>query len=218
MITVLLADGEALVRAGLRLVLSHADDVEIVAEAADGDQAVALAELHHPDVALVDVRMPGTDGIAAAARLAALVPPIAVVMLTTFGEEKNVAAALCAGANGFLLKDTPPQELIEAVRAAAAGEAVLSPAVIAHVVRQLRESSRRTVQEQQARQRIEALTAREREVLTMVGAGLANTEIAQRLGVETGTVKVHVGRLFAKLGAGNRVQAALIAYRAGLTG
>ncbi len=214
-IRVLLADDEALVRAGVRLILRHADDIDVVAEAGNGQEALELAARERPDVALVDVRMPGTDGLAAARLLTALDPPVTVVMLTTFGDKENVTRALRAGANGFVLKDCRPEELIQAVRAAAAGDAVLSPAVTAHVVRRIRQDDR-AAGTREATERVAALTGREREVLAMLGSGLANAQIAQRMGVETGTVKVHVGRILAKLGAANRVQAAIIAYEAGL--
>ncbi|PNE38129.1 MULTISPECIES: response regulator [Streptomyces] len=215
MIRVLLVDDEALVRAGVRLVLQHADDIEVVAEAGDGARAVELAVRERPDVVLLDVRMPGMDGLDALARLTALEPPAAVVMLSTFGDEENVTRALRAGADGFLLKHSGPEELINAVRAAAQGDAVLSPGVTAHVVRAMRDEGRGN-RTRAADERIAALTDREREVLAMLGAGLANAEIARRLGVGTGTVKVHVGRILAKLGAANRVQAAIIAHEAGL--
>ncbi|MFJ7209687.1 response regulator [Streptomyces sp. NPDC098789] len=215
MIRVLLADDEALVRAGVAMVLRHAKDIEVVAEAADGEQAVALAAAERPDVALIDVRMPGTDGLAAAERIAALRPAVAVVMLSTFGDESNVVSALKCGANGFLLKDSGPQELINAVRVAAAGEAVLSPGATLHVIRKLRagdaEERFRACESQ-----IADLTPREREVLAMVGEGLPNAEIGQLLGVNTVTVKAHVGRIFAKARLTNRVQAALLAQRTGL--
>ncbi|MCC3776513.1 response regulator transcription factor [Streptomyces sp. UNOB3_S3] len=215
MIRVLLVDDEVLVRAGVGLVLEHADDIEVVAEAGDGARALELAVRERPDVVLLDVRMPGTDGLDALTHLTALDPPAAVVMLSTFGDERNVTRALRAGADGFLLKDSGPEELIQAVRAAALGDAVLSPALTGHVVRAMRDEGRghRT---RTAEERIAVLTGREREVLAMLGAGLANAEIACRLGVGTGTVKVHVGRILAKLGATNRVQAAIIAYEAGL--
>ncbi|MQY13706.1 Transcriptional regulatory protein DegU [Streptomyces sp. RB5] len=217
-IRVLLADDEALVRAGVRLILRHAEDLEVVAEAGDGAAAVRLARAERPDVALVDVRMPGTDGIAAAGELAALTPAVAVVMLTTFGEEDYVDRALRAGASGFLLKDCAPEELIQGVRAAAAGDSVLSPKVTRHVLDRLRDTAPAgDPRGARARRLIGELTAREGEVLAMVGTGLSNAEIAGRLGVEPGTVKAHVGRILAKLGAANRVQAAIVAHEAGLS-
>ncbi|MGW1075059.1 response regulator [Streptomyces sp. NPDC002537] len=219
-IRVLLADDEALVRAGVQLILRHAEDIEVVAEAGDGAEAVQQAQAHRPDVALVDVRMPGTDGIAAAAELAGLDLPVAVVMLTTFNDQDNVNRALLAGASGFLLKDCEPGELIQGVRAAAAGDSVLSPKVTRHVLDRLRDTAPTgtgNARADRARQRLTRLTDREREVLAMLGQGLANTQIAGQLGIEPGTVKAHIGRILAKLEATNRVQAAILAHEAGLT-
>ncbi|MFK0203956.1 response regulator [Streptomyces lavendulae] len=219
-IRVLLADDEALVRAGVRLILRHAEDIEVVAEAEDGAEAVGQARAHRPDVALIDVRMPGTDGITAAAELAALDPPVTVVMLTTFNDQDNVNRALIAGASGFLLKDCEPGELIQGVRAAATGDSVLSPKVTRHVLDRLRDTaptSTRDARTDRARQRLTRLTDREREVLARLGQGLANAQIARRLGVEPGTVKAHIGRILAKLEVTNRVQAAILAHEAGLT-
>ncbi|WP_428949923.1 response regulator [Streptomyces sp. cg35] len=220
MIRVLLVDDEVLVRAGIRLVLRHADDIEVVAEAGDGDEAVAEATRVPVDVVLLDVRMPGSGGLAAVQRLKQARPMAAVLMLTTFGNEEYVAEALTAGADGFLLKSSRPEELIGAVRSAAGGEAVLSPGVTGHVLRTLRESAARdnTGAAARARELISSLTDRERAVLALLGNGMSNAEIAGRLGVETGTVKAHVGRILTKLDAANRVRAAIIAYEAGLTG
>ncbi|MFJ5680901.1 response regulator [Streptomyces sp. NPDC093097] len=219
MIRVLLVDDEALVRAGIRLVLRHADDIEVVAEAADGDEAVAQAVRVPVDVVLLDVRMPGAGGLPAVRRLKDARPQAAVLMLTTFGNEEYVAQALTTGADGFLLKSSHPEELIRAVRSAAAGEAVLSPEVTSHVLRTLRASTARgnTETATTARNQVATLTDREQAVLGLLGSGLTNSEIADRLGVETGTVKAHVGRILNKLGAANRVRAAIIAHEAGLT-
>ncbi|WP_189304913.1 response regulator [Streptomyces albospinus] len=214
-IRVLLADDETMVRHGVRLILRHADGIDVVAEASDGRQAADMAAAHRPDVALVDIRMPVCDGLAAIAPLLALDPAPRIVMLTTFGEEDNVVRALREGATGFLLKDEGPQELISAVRAAAAGDAVLSPGVTGTVIaRMLRGSEADTAV---GEDRMVRLTAREREVLAMLGEGLSNQDIAGRLGIGIGTVKSHVGAILDKTGSASRVQAALLAHQAGLT-
>ncbi|WP_043262861.1 response regulator transcription factor [Streptomyces sp. CT34] len=214
-IRVLLVDDETMVRHGVRLILRHADGIDVVAEAADGRRAVELAAAHRPDVALVDIRMPVCDGLAAIAPLLALDPAPRIVMLTTFGEEDNVIRALREGATGFLLKDEGPQELISAVRAAAAGDAVLSPGVTGTVIaRMLRVGEPATAP---GEDRIAGLTAREREVLAMLGEGLSNQDIAGRLGIGIGTVKTHVGAILDKTGSASRVQAALLAHQMGLT-
>ncbi|MFF2568620.1 response regulator [Streptomyces sp. NPDC101191] len=206
-----------MIRHGVRLILRHAEGIDVVAEAADGRQAVELAAAHHPDVVLLDIRMPVCDGLAAIAPLLALDPAPRVVMLTTFGEDENVVRALRAGAAGFLLKDDGPQELISAVRAAAAGDAVLSPGVTGTVVaRMLRAHDPLDQGGPAADERIARLTAREREVLAMLGQGLSNQDVADRLGIGTGTVKTHVGAILDKTGSTSRVQAALLAHRTGL--
>jgi len=215
-IRVLLADDEEMIRLGVRLVLRHADGIEVVAEAANGAEAVRLGAEHRPDVVLLDVRMPVLDGLAAVAPLAALDPAPKVVMLTTFGDEENVIRALRDGATGFLLKDEGPQELISAVRAAAAGDAVLSPGVTGTVIRQMLSCGGSGAGV--ADSRLAELTGREREVLRMLGEGLANLEIGRRLGIGVGTVKSHVGAILGKTGCGSRVQAALLAHQAGLMG
>ncbi|MFD0355371.1 response regulator [Streptomyces sp. NPDC127110] len=216
-IRVLLADDETMIRHGVRLILRHADGIEVVAEAADGRQAVELAAVHHPDVALVDIRMPVCDGLAAIAPLIALDPAPRVVMLTTFGDDDNVVRALREGAAGFLLKDEGPQELISAVRAAAAGDAVLSPGVTGAVIsRMLGAREPAGAGGAAADERIARLTGRERDVLAALGEGLSNQEIAVRLGIGTGTVKTHVGAILDKTGSTSRVQAALLAHRTGL--
>jgi len=211
---VLLADDDALVRAGLRMVLSHAGDVEVVAEAADGAEAVDLAIGSAVDVALLDVRMPGIDGLAAAEQLAIHAPTVRVVMLTTFGEDEYVARALSAGAAGFVLKDTGPQELIHAVRAAANGHAILSPRVIRGLVdRYIVGANRRATEAQRL---VSLLTERERDVLLMIGHGLSNADAGKRLYLGEGTVKTHVRHILTKTGCTNRVQAAILAKEAGL--
>ncbi|MFI8823436.1 response regulator [Streptomyces sp. NPDC053431] len=206
-----------MIRHGVRLILRHAEGIDVVAEAPDGQQAVELAAVHHPDVVLLDIRMPVCDGLAAIAPLLALDPAPRVVMLTTFGDDDNVVRALREGAAGFLLKDDGPQELISAVRAAAAGDAVLSPGVTGTVVaRMLRAHDPREAAGPAADERIARLTAREREVLAMLGEGLSNQDVADRLGIGTGTVKTHVGAILDKTGTTSRVQAALLAHRTGL--
>ncbi|MFF5705335.1 response regulator [Streptomyces sp. NPDC012794] len=216
-IRVLLADDETMIRHGVRLILRHADGIEVVAEAADGRQAVELAAAHHPDVALVDIRMPVCDGLAAIAPLLALDPAPRVVMLTTFGDDDNVVRALREGAAGFLLKDEGPQELISAVRAAAAGDAVLSPGVTGAVIsRMLGAPEPGPADGADGDERLARLTGRERDVLAALGEGLSNQEIAVRLGIGTGTVKTHVGAILDKTGSASRVQAALLAHRTGL--
>ncbi|MGW4892531.1 response regulator [Kitasatospora sp. NPDC004240] len=218
-IRVLLADDETMIRHGVRLILRHADGIEVVGEAPNGREAVDLATAHHPDVVLLDIRMPVCDGLAAIAPLLALDPAPRVVMLTTFGDDDNVVRALRAGAAGFLLKDEGPQELISAVRAAAAGDAVLSPGVTGAVItRMLGAGDPPEVGRALADERIARLTGREREVLAMLGEGLSNQDIAARLGIGTGTVKTHVGAILEKTGSAGRVQAAVLAHRAGLVG
>ncbi|MFD5383453.1 response regulator [Streptomyces sp. NPDC127074] len=216
-IRVLLADDEAMIRYGVRLILRHAEGIDVVAEAADGHAAVKEAAAHRPDVALVDIRMPVCDGLAAIAPLLALDPAPRVVMLTTFGDDDNVVRALREGAAGFLLKDEGPQELISAVRAAAAGDAVLSPGVTGTVISQmLRSGTPQGAGGALADERIARLTGREREVLAMLGQGLSNQDIAGRLGIGVGTVKTHVSAILEKTDSANRLQAALLAHRTGV--
>ncbi|WP_443056738.1 response regulator [Streptomyces sp. NBC_00667] len=205
-----------MIRHGVRLILRHAEGIEVVAEAADGHAAVVEAAAHRPDVALVDIRMPVCDGLAAIAPLLALDPAPRVVMLTTFGDDDNVLRALREGAAGFLLKDEGPQELISAVRSAAAGDAVLSPGVTGTVISRMLRSEPVQDAEAERDERIGRLTTREREVLAMLGQGLSNQDVAQRLGIGIGTVKTHVGAILDKTGSASRVQAALLAHRAGL--
>ncbi|WP_055523304.1 response regulator [Streptomyces graminilatus] len=214
MIRVLLADDEALIRAGIRLVLELADDIEIVAEANNGADAVELARRHLIDVALLDIRMPGVDGLAAAVEMRKVAPRTNVVMLTTFGEEEYVTRALRCGAAGFLLKDTPPEDLIRAVQVAAAGEPVLSPRVTRQLIE--RYVSRDLSQADEARRRVAALTDRERDVLFLLREGCSNGEIAKALLVSEGTAKSLVSRILSALDCTNRVQAAILAHDAGI--
>ncbi len=223
-VRVLLADDEEMIRHGVRMILQHADGIEVVGEAVNGAEAVTLAAELRPDVALVDIRMPVLDGLAAIGPLIALDPRPQVVMLTTFGDEENVTRALQAGAGGFLLKDEGPDELIRSVRAAAAGDAVLSPGVTGTVIRRMLQGGAAAAPTgpgaaagpASAEDRVASLTDREREVLAMLGAGLPNLEIGLRLGIGVGTVKTHVAAILEKTDSDSRVQAALLAHRAGL--
>lgn len=214
LIRVLVADDEPMFRAGARAILESDDGIQVIAEAGDGRVAVELARRHRPDVALLDIRMPVMDGLAAADQLRALVPQTAVVMLTTFGEEAYVARALAAGASGFLLKAADPRELLAGVQAAAAGAAYLSPRVARRVIAEL--GAGRLTRGVAARERVATLTDREREVLGLLGAGMSNAEIGQRLFLVEGTVKTYVSAILTRLQTRNRVQAAILAYEAGL--
>ncbi|MBE8519433.1 response regulator transcription factor [Amycolatopsis sp. H6(2020)] len=203
-----------MVRAGVRAILATDDGIEVVAEAADGHQAVELARAHRPHVALLDIRMPELDGLAAAGEIATAAPTTRVIMLTTFGQDDYVARALGGGAAGFLLKASDPRELITAVHAVADGAAFLSPAVAHRVIRDYRTAG---VSATRARQRVATLTDRERDVLALLGAGHSNAEIARTLHIVEGTVKAHVSSILDKLDARNRVQAAILCYQADLT-
>ena len=213
-IRVLLADDEAMIRAGVRAILVTDPDIEVIAEATDGNEAVELVRRHRPDVALIDIRMPKLDGLAATAEIRQAVPDVAVVILTTFGEDEYIARSLGEGASGFLLKAGDPRELIAAVHAVADGGAYLSPQVAQRVISEL--SGGRLSRGVAARSQTDALTEREREVLALLGAGLSNAQIARRLHVVEGTVKAYVSTILNRLGVRNRVQAAIIAYDAGL--
>ncbi|TQS45357.1 response regulator [Cryptosporangium phraense] len=214
MTSVLLVDDEALVRTGLRLILETADDITVVGDADDGRAALDAVVRHRPDVVLMDLRMPVLDGVAATSALREREHSPAVIVLTTFNTDEDVFRALAAGANGFLLKDTPPTELLRAVRLAAAGDAILSPSVTRQVITRFTgdDGSRR----RDAAARLENLTGREREVLIEIGRGAANADIASSLHMSEATVKSHVTHLFEKLAATNRVQLAIAAFRAGL--
>ncbi|MFE0736458.1 response regulator [Streptomyces sp. NPDC058855] len=214
MIRVLLADDEAMIRAGVRAILATDPGIEVVAEAGDGREAVGLAHRHRPDVVLLDVRMPRLDGLATAEELRTTLPGTAVVMLTTFSEDDYIARALGCGVGGFLLKSGDPRELIAGVRAVAAGGAALSPTVARRVIDTL--GGERLSRAAGARSRLEPLTGREREVVALLGAGLSNQEIAGRLHVVEGTVKAHVSAVLGRLGLRNRVQLAILAHEAGL--
>jgi DNA-binding NarL/FixJ family response regulator len=215
MISVLLADDEALVRAGLRMILEAAEDLTVVADADNGQAAIEAVRRHRPDVVLMDIRMPGLDGLAATAALRARESPPAVVVLTTFDSDDAVFRALAAGATGFLLKDTPPAELQRAVRLAASGDSMLSPAVTRRVIERFTAEDR-SQRRHAALSRLDVLTDREREVLIQVGLGHANAQIAAHLYLSEATVKSHITHLFEKLAVTNRVQLAIAAFRAGL--
>ncbi|MFI5707335.1 response regulator [Kribbella sp. NPDC051620] len=217
-IRVLLADDEAMVRAGVRAILGSDAAIEVVAEAADGQEAVALTQRHRPDVAVLDIRMPRMDGLAAGAEIKRTVPETAVVMLTTFSEDAYIAKALGDGASGFLLKSGDPHELIAGLKAVAEGAAYLSPKVAQRVIAELSAGTGggRMARAAAAKEQIAVLTPREREVLALVGAGLSNAEIAGRLFLVEGTVKAYVSAVLTRLAVKNRVQAAIVAHEAGL--
>jgi DNA-binding NarL/FixJ family response regulator len=214
MIRVLITDDEYLVRSGLRAILEANDDIVVVAEAGDGAEALAAVARYRPHVVLMDVRMPGMDGITAAGRIAASSAAPEVVMLTTFDLDDYVHQALRAGASGFLLKDTPPRDLAAAVRTVASGNAVLAPTVTRRLIGHFAERGPAGIAA--AKARLEALTRREHEVVVAVARGLSNSEIGRALGMREATVKAHVSRAFAKLGLSNRVQAAILVHDAGL--
>jgi DNA-binding NarL/FixJ family response regulator len=208
-IRVLIADDEPLIRAGLRAVLESAGDIEVAGEAGDGRAAVALALSQRADVALVDIKMPGLDGLTVAGELRRQRPGLPVVVLTSFGTEDNALRALEHGVAGFVLKSCAPAELITAVRAAQAGDAYLAPPVtrlVLDLVAPARAARRRA-----AAQRLAALTARESQVLALVAQGLSNAEIGQRLHMSEATIKTYVSRVLTRLGCASRVQAALLA-------
>lgn len=218
MIRVLLADDEAMVRAGVRAILGSDNAIEVVAEAADGQEAVEAAQRHRPDVAVLDIRMPRMDGLAAGAEIRRTVPETAVVMLTTFSEDAYIAKALGDGASGFLLKSGDPRELIAGLKAVADGAAYLSPKIAQRVIAELGAGSGggRMSRAAAAKEQVDALTPRELDVLSLVGAGLSNAEIARRLFLVEGTVKAYVSAILTRLQVRNRVQAAIVAYEAGL--
>ncbi len=212
MIKVLLADDQELIRSGFRLILQLEDDFEVVGEAADGREAVALAVATSPDVVLMDIRMPGLDGVEATRAILSGGSSTRVVMLTTFDLDEYVVRAIRAGASGFLLKDAPPAQLVEAIRVVAAGEALLAPSV----TRRLLERFARGLESESPPPALDELTERELEILRLVAQGLSNAEIAERLVVGETTVKSHVSSILRKLRLRDRVQAVIAAYDAGL--
>src|ERR1700704_642084 len=214
MIRVLLVDDDALVRSGLRMMLAGAADLEVVAEADDGRQVLGAVDRHRPDVVLMDIRMPQLDGIAATRLLAAQPDPPAVLMLTTFDADELVVRALRAGAAGFLLKDTPPAEIVRAIELVHAGDGTLSPAVARRLIALVAGDPDAGARYDSARERLAAVSAREHEVALAVGRGLANAEIAAELHMSVATVKAHVSRLMTKLSVENRVQIALLVQEA----
>lgn len=214
MIRVLLADDQPLIRSGIRALLDAEDDVEVVAEAGDGRQAVALAREHRPDIALIDIQMPVMDGIEATGQIGAdeELSGVRVVILTNFGLDEHIFRALRAGASGFLLKDTDPAELLQALRVAMQGDALLSPAVTRRLIGEFVARPPDAV----AAVGMESLTNREREVVALAAHGLSNHEIATRMVLSPATAKTHVSRAMIKLGARDRAQLVVFAYQAGL--
>lgn len=217
-IRVLLVDDDPLVRSGLRLMFGGAPDVEVVAEAADGSEVPPLIDEHSPQVVLMDIRMPVVDGLEATEALRRREQPPEVIALTTFHTDAHVLRALRAGAAGFVLKDTAPEEIVDAVRKVAAGEPVLSPEVTRQLIDRVSEGTGRDSRAIWAREQLEALGEREREVAVAVGRGRSNAEIAAELYMSVPTVKTHVSRILTKLALNNRVQIALLANDAGTDG
>jgi DNA-binding NarL/FixJ family response regulator len=212
-IRVLLVDDDALVRAGLRIILSSADDLEVVGEVADGAGAVAATREHRPDVVLMDIRMAKMDGITATTALRRLAAPPQVIVLTTFQADEQVMSALRAGASGFLVKDTPPAEIINAIRVVASGDAIVSPSATRTLLSHFGDTQA-SERHRAAAQRLGTLTDREREVAAAIGSGASNAEVATSLFMSEATVKAHVSRLFTKLAVANRVQIAILVHDA----
>ncbi|MBB6344129.1 response regulator transcription factor [Nonomuraea muscovyensis] len=213
-IKVLIVDDDALVRAGLSMILGGAGDIEIVGEAGDGSQVPPMVAEHRPDVVLMDIRMPDVDGLTATEALRAGKEPPEVVVLTTFHADAQVLRALRAGAAGFLLKDIPPRELVEAIRKVAAGEPILSPAVTRQLISHVSGAARSRAD--RARAQLAGLSEREREVALAIGRGWSNAEIGRELYMSVATVKAHVSRILTKLSLNNRVQIALLVHDADL--
>ncbi|MCP2168287.1 response regulator [Goodfellowiella coeruleoviolacea] len=220
MISVLVVDDQALIRAGLVALLTAAPGLNVVGEAADGEQAVGMAAALRPDVVLMDIRMPGVDGITATRRIlaAAPEPPPRVVMLTTFDLDQYVYQALRAGAAGFVLKETEPARLLRAIHTVAEGEMLFAPSVIRRMVETYVQRAAETAEPTApaGRWSLDALTTREQEVLRLVGTGITNADIAARLSISEGTVKTHLNRIMTKLDLASRAQAVVVAYETGL--
>ncbi|HLR84300.1 MAG TPA: response regulator transcription factor [Nocardioidaceae bacterium] len=214
MIRVALADDQMLVRAGLRALLDAEPDIEVVGEASDGDEATVLVRREHPDVVLMDIRMPGTDGLRATEAITAedALDSTRIVILTTFDLDEYVFEAIRLGASGFLVKDTEPVELLAGIRAVASGEALLSPRVTRRLIAEFAQRSRGSVVVVD----LDELTDREREIVALVGHGLSNDEIADKLVVSPATAKTHVSRSMVKLGVRDRAQLVVVAYESGL--
>ena len=210
-IRVLIADDQSMVRAGFRMLLSGEDDIDVVAEASTGLEAVAKAGRFDPTVILMDIRMPELDGLQATRRILAADGGARILILTTFGLDEYVYEALGAGASGFVLKDDPPEQLIAAIRIVAAGDALLSPAITKRVIEQFARVARPTPPKE-----LDDLTAREQDILRLIASGLSNQEIANELYISETTVKTHVTHILAKLGLRDRVQAVVLAYQTGV--
>lgn len=215
-IRILVADDQPVVRSGLRAILSTQPDLEVVGEAADGDEAIAAVHRLDPDVVLLDIRMPGTDGLSAARSLVASGPRPRIVVMTTFDLDEYVHEALRIGVSGFVLKDAPRHQVIEAVRVAAAGDALIDPRVTRRLISRFAVPA--SAPHREADRGPGGLTDREREVLVLIGRGRTNAEIAEELFLGESTVKTHINRIFAKLHLRDRAQAVIVAYESGLVG
>ncbi|WP_033288144.1 response regulator [Amycolatopsis jejuensis] len=212
MTSVLICDDQELVRVGLRMIVDSQPDLQVVAEAGDGAQAVELARQQRPDLVLMDVRMPVLDGVAATAQICAELPDTSVLVITTFDLDEYAYSALRAGASGFLVKDAPSDEMLVAIRGVLRGDSMVSPSVTKRLLDRYLSADRTPLDEQ----KLETLTEREKDVLGLIARGLSNTEIAQTLFIGETTVKTHVGRLLGKLGLRDRVHAVVFAYESGL--
>ncbi|MEO3784090.1 response regulator transcription factor [Actinocorallia sp. B10E7] len=213
-VRILLADDQPLIRAGLRVLCADTDDLAVVGEAGTGDEAISLVRETRPDVVVMDIRMPGTDGIEAARAITADGGATRVLMLTTFDDDEYVYASLRAGASGFLVKDMALEDILSAIRVVAAGDALIAPSVTRRLIEEF--AARPSPAPSTARRVPDGITEREREVLTLVGRGLSNGEIAAELSISVATAKAHVARLFTKLDARDRVHLVILAYEAGL--